>query len=88
MSRHAGTPCCFCSRIAFYFLLRTPSEALPVRVGRDGGGLDSNAFLFKEGDQLVLTLRRRKTRHMGAGWSGSAPATRARKHVCITKSGR
>ena len=37
-----------------------------MRVGRDGGGLDSNAFLFKEGDQLVLTLRRRKNKAHGS----------------------
>ena len=51
---------------SYSFLLRTPSEALPVRVGKDGGEIDSNAVLFKDGDQLVLILRRRKNKPQGS----------------------
>ena len=51
---------------SYSFLLRTPSEALPVRIGKDKGDTNCNAFLFKDGDQLVLTLRRRKNKPQGS----------------------
>jgi len=41
--------------VTYVFLLRLPSEALPITVGRESSG---NA-LFLEGDELVLRLRRR-----------------------------
>ena len=43
--------------LSYAFLLRTPSEALPVTVGKESGP----CALFLEGDFVVLELRRTKT---------------------------
>lgn len=52
--------------LSYSFLLRTPSEALPVIAGADGNETGSNAVLFKDGQQLVLVLRRRKNKPGGS----------------------
>ena len=52
--------------LSYSFLLRTPSEALPAIAGTDGSELGSNSVLFKNGDQLVLVLRRRKNKPAGS----------------------
>ena len=43
--------------VAYVFLLRLPSEALPIQNGRGG---EEAACLSREGDKLVLKLRRRQ----------------------------
>jgi hypothetical protein len=51
---------------SYCFLLRTPSEALPAIAGEDGREPGSNSVLFKDGEQLVLVLRRRKNKPGGS----------------------
>ena len=51
---------------SYSFLLRTPSEALPAVAGTDGREEGSNSVLFKDGEQLVLILRRRKNKPAGS----------------------
>lgn len=52
---------------AYSFLLRVPSEALPVVAGPENYEGPSNAWLFREGaDKLVLRLRRRKNKPGGS----------------------
>ena len=51
---------------SYSFLLRTPSEALPAVAGTDGREGGSNSVLFKDGEQLVLILRRRKNKPAGS----------------------
>ena len=41
--------------MAYAFLLRVPSEAIPVTAGKDSGP----CALFREGDHIVLVLKRR-----------------------------
>ena len=41
--------------VTYAFLLRLPSEALPISVGKGSGP----AALYREGDTLVLALKRR-----------------------------
>jgi len=41
--------------LTYAFMLRLPSEALPLALG----GTDGQAVLSREGEQLVLRLRRR-----------------------------
>ena len=48
--------------LAYAFLLRLPSEALPAAVGRGGG----QSSLYREGDNLVLELKRRKNKPCGS----------------------
>ena len=52
--------------LAYAFLLRLPSEALPAVVGFDGFACSANAVLYLDGDCLVLQLRRRKNRNGGS----------------------
>ncbi len=51
---------------SYSFLLRTPSEALPAIAGVDGSEQGSNSVLFKDGESLVLVLRRRKNKPKGS----------------------
>ena len=44
--------------LSYVFLLRLPSEALPVRIGKGG--------LHMEGDALVLELEKRKNKPQGS----------------------
>ena len=48
--------------LAYVFLLRLPSEALPVSAGPGSG----HSSLFMEGDTLVLELKRRKNKISGS----------------------
>ena len=48
--------------LAYAFLLRVPSEALPATAGRSSGPCS----LYREGEQLVLELSRRKNRSQHA----------------------
>ena len=48
--------------LAYAFLLRLPSEALPVTLGQHSGPCS----LFLEGDKIVLQLARRKNRPLGS----------------------
>ncbi len=48
--------------LSYAFLLRLPSEALPAVSGKDGG----QSSLFKEGNELVLVLARRKNKQQGS----------------------
>ena len=62
--------------LTYAFLLRLPSEALPMAAGRDSG----QASLFLEGDVAVLTLARRKNKPAGsrmsrACWCRQSPTT-------------
>ena len=57
MQRHA-----FLYLLAYAFLLRLPSEALPVTAGKSSG---PNA-LYREGGELVLELARRKNKPAGS----------------------
>ena len=41
--------------VAYCFLLRLPSEALPITVGKDSGP----CALYRDGEQIKLALRRR-----------------------------
>ena len=51
----------------YAFMLRLPSEALPIVVGRVGCTSDEEqAVIFVDGDRLVLKLRRRKNRIQGS----------------------
>ena len=51
---------------AYVFLLRLPSEALPVVVAAVEGGLEAQSVLSLAGDELVLRLRRRKNKASGS----------------------
>ena len=42
--------------LAYAFLLRLPSEALPITAGQGSGP----CALFRDGDKLVLELKRRR----------------------------
>lgn len=62
--------------LAYAFLLRLPSEALPVVTGLVTG----QASLFREGETLVLVLRRRKNKPGGSRlvrtcWCSESTAT-------------
>ena len=48
--------------LAYAFLLRLPSEALPLVVGP----CSESSSLFREGDTLVLELKRRKNKPKGS----------------------
>ena len=48
--------------LAYAFLLRLPSEALPAVAGKSGG----QSSLYREGETLVLELRRRKNKPNGS----------------------
>ena len=50
----------------YSFLLRLPSEALPVVAGGSGRVPESMSVLRYEADQLVLTLQRRKNKPEGS----------------------
>ena len=61
---------------AYAFLLRLPSEALPVTCGKCSGP----CALYREGDNLILDLERRKNRPSGSKlvrgcWCKESPAT-------------
>lgn len=51
---------------SYSFLLRTPSEALPAIKGIDGREEGSNSVLFRDGEKIVLVLRRRKNKPNGS----------------------
>lgn len=62
--------------LAYVFLLRLPSEALPAVAGKGGG----QSSLYREGDTLVLELARRKNKPRGSRlvrkcWCGESRAT-------------
>ena len=50
--------------VAYIFLARLPSEALPAEVGRVPGR-EQQAILELEDNKMVLTLQRRKNRPQG-----------------------
>ena len=52
--------------LSYSFLLRTPSEAMPAIKGVSGAETGSNSILFKNDDQLVLVLHRRKNKPSGS----------------------
>ena len=53
--------------IAYCFMLRVPSEELPIVAGSEHYEGASNAWIFREGaDKLVLRLRRRKNKPEGS----------------------
>ena len=52
--------------LAYIFLLRLPSEALPIVAGRDRDISGAKAVLSTVGDELVLTLRSRKNKLGGS----------------------
>ena len=45
--------------VTYCFLLRLPSEALPITVGKDSGP----CALYRDGEQIKLALRRRSELH-------------------------
>ena len=60
--------------MAYAFMLRLPSEALPIVVGPS----DDAASFFKEGDTVVLELKRRKNKPRGSRlvrkcWCSTSP---------------
>ena len=60
--------------MAYAFMLRLPSEALPIVVGPSD---DASSF-FKEGDTVVLELKRRKNKPRGSRlvrkcWCNTSP---------------
>ena len=60
--------------MAYAFMLRLPSEALPIVVGPSD---DASSF-FKEGDTVVLELKRRKNKPRGSRlvrkcWCSTSP---------------
>ena len=64
--------------LAYAYLLRVPSEALPVITGRKGNLPDAQAVLYKDNQELVLTLKRRKNKPFGSVltrrcWCGTSP---------------
>ena len=66
--------------LAYTFLLRVPSEALPVSIGTAGGSAEAPAVLYKDGQALVLELQRRKNRPLGSTlrrrcWCETSPRT-------------
>ena len=65
--------------LSYSFLLRTPSEAIPVIAGQDGSELGSNSVLFRNGDQLVLILHRRKNKPTGSRLARKCTCTSAAK---------
>ena len=67
-SQHEETMrCAMLFLFAYTFLLRLPSEALPVVVGsRVEGTVVAQAVVSVEGDELVLTLKRRKNKQRGS----------------------
>ena len=48
--------------LAYVFLLRLPSEALPVTAGSESG----QSSLFRDGETVVLELKRRKNKVSGS----------------------
>ena len=65
--------------LSYSFLLRTPSEALPTISGIDGRELGSNSVFFRNGDQLVLVLHRRKNKPAGSRLARKCTCTSAAK---------
>ena len=62
--------------LAYIFLLRLPSEALPATAGKDQG----QASLYMEGQALTLVLKRRKNKPQGSKlvrtcWCNESPVT-------------
>lgn len=60
--------------VSYIFLLRVPSEALPMRAGP----AECHSCLDLDGDKLVLTLKRRKNKQGGSRlergcWCSSSP---------------
>ena len=52
--------------VAYAFLLRVPSEAIPLRAGDPGVPAAWHAGLFIQGDEMRLRLRARKNRRQGS----------------------
>ena len=66
--------------LAYAFMLRLPSEALPVVAGRADDVPDAQAVLFRVGDTVVLLLKRRKNKPHGSRlvrrcWCRNSPST-------------
>ena len=51
---------------AYVFLLRVPSEALPVVAAKNEGQVSSQSVITLAGDELVLVLQRRKNKPNGS----------------------
>jgi len=52
--------------VAYSFLLRVPSEALPMVAAKPDNVPDVQSALFLEGDSLTLKLRSRKNKRSGS----------------------
>lgn len=66
--------------ISYIFLLRLPSEALPIVVGAESAQVDRQAVLTLEGQELSLQLGRRKNKPGGSKlvrkcWCKESPST-------------
>jgi len=66
--------------LAYAFMLRLPSEALPVVAGRADDVPDAQAVLFRVGDTVVLLLKRRQNKPHGSRlvrrcWCRTSPST-------------
>ena len=75
-----GAPWRYLWLVAYTFLLRVPSEALPARVGDEGPDPSWQSGLFVRGEELCLRLRRRKNRRQGSFltrgcWCKRSPTT-------------
>jgi len=68
--------------LTYVFLLRLPSEALPVVAGLKGRVPDTNAALFRDGSSLVLVLKRRKNKQHGSILTRSCTCRSARA-ICV-----
>ena len=63
--------------VSYIFLLRVPSEALPMRAGP----VECHSFLVLDGDKLALILQRRKNKQGGSRlvrecWCSTSPVRR------------
>ena len=63
--------------VAYAFLLRVPSEALPMVAAKPGNVLDAQSALFLEGDSLTLKLRTRTNKRSGSALVSMARGTRS-----------
>ena len=66
--------------ICYAFLLRLPSEGLPMRVAREETGLIGQSYIIAKDDELVVVLARRKNKPGGSRlvrrcWCRECPQT-------------
>jgi len=75
LKKEGGEPFAFLFLVTYVFLLRLPSEAIPLVAGSEG-----SHRLRRQGDQLLLELHRRKNRPGGSQlvrgcWCGESKGT-------------